>query len=222
MIIVFKFASGSCDGTNVWGHAAVVFNGLAHKKCFAISQMKNDGTDPTWHNSTKILKGARSPGRQTHSWRRLFFESRVGHSFPRVMDKAHIISHEDLLRLNLDPPLSGGLSEEHAFQWWRGVIQSTPNMSQALGGKDCADTVVAALQASQVNPGQYPARALSRPVMTPQAVVDYARAINAQIVRETGVTDEQVNDLLLRDKIWNEGYLPVGGIFVNEDDPLLN
>ena len=201
MIIVYKFASGSCDDTNMWGHAAIAFTGLPDKKqCFAISQMKSPGSDPTWQNFEN---------HGTKRWRRSFFASRTGHAFPRVLDKAYILSNEALARINEDPPLGGGLSETQAYQWWQGVMLSTPDMSNALDSSDCSDTVFAAIRASLVNQTSYAwGRTPLRPFQTPQATVDYARAINSEIKRRTGVTDEQVQGLLLIDKMWWNGVLP--------------
>lgn len=201
MILVYKFASGSCDDTNIWGHAAIAFTGLPDKKkCFAISQMKSPGSDPTWQNFKD---------QGTRRWRRSFFASRTGHAFPRVLDKAYILSNEALSRLHVDPPSGGGLSEVQAYQWWKGVMRSTPDMSNALDSSDCSDTVFAAIRASLVNQTSYAwARTPLRPFQTPQATVDYARAINSEIKKRTGVTEEQAQELLRLDKMWWNGVLP--------------
>jgi hypothetical protein len=206
VITVYRFASGSCDSTNLWGHAAIAFNGLPHKECFAISQMKDDGSNPTWHNSSTLVTGARHPGQSqpTHRWRRQFFDKRVDHAFPRVMEKAFIISNEDLERIGVDVPENEGLSERKAFNWWNAQIRNTDVMSRALDGADCSDTVYRAINAAIVRDGHRYAssRTLLRPFMTPRAVVEYARETEAALERLLGLTQDQVNLVRDRDKMW--------------------
>jgi hypothetical protein len=147
MISVFKFASGSCDSTNVFGHAAIVFSGLGPDS-FAISQMKGDGSNPTWHNSEELIQGIKnqSYATRTDQWESRFFSSRENHAFPMVVKKAYIISNEDLEHRNYNcPPNWTGLSERRAFIWWKSVLQTEWNMPRALNGADCTDTVIRAI-----------------------------------------------------------------------------
>ena len=53
MIIIYKFASGSCDSTNIFGHAAISFTGLGDNS-FAISEMADDKSDPIWDKTGKF------------------------------------------------------------------------------------------------------------------------------------------------------------------------
>lgn len=206
MITVYRFASGSCDGTNIFGHAAIAFNGLTHKECFAISQMGEYLSNPTWHNSPKLLKGALRPqeSKATERWRRQFFEKRKDHAFPRVLDKSFIISNEDLAKLGVTVPEGEGLSERKAFKWWQAQIRNTQIMSSALEGADCADTVMKAIDASMVRDGHRYAwsRTPLRFFITPQAVVDYARATQEAIEEVMDLTQKQVAQVRDADKMW--------------------
>jgi hypothetical protein len=225
MITVIKFASGSCDSTNTFGHASVVFTGLGHKESFAISQMREPGKSPTWHNSSELVKGSKAPeGSRNYSkpvkdWRSNFFQKRVGKSFPKVVDKAYIVSNEDLRMLSYSRlPRRGGMSEDAAFNWWRKQIGETADMSSALGGADCTKVVVEALKVCGST--KYTSSLRADLTWTPSSSVSYARAINDELLKdleELGVTADEIETLRDSDKIWRlskKTYLPlVEGVF---------
>jgi hypothetical protein len=221
MIIVYKFASGSCDQTNFFGHSAVSFTGLTsspNDNSFGISQMNSD-SDPTWSGSQDLY--GKYNGKINQNWQDNFIKHRKELAFPLVIEKAYIITVEDLQRLENKSwkdklelrmlEANALVSEGNAYNLWKAEIQSCVDdrnkekiMGQALNGADCAKTVLKVLQSTMVgDKTAFPnPRTISHPFVTPSSMVDYAWRINEEIVSQIGLESDDVNRIIESDKMW--------------------
>lgn len=214
MIIVYHFLGGSCgqrfiDSTNGFGHAAIAFTGLGDKS-FAISQMKDGKTNPTYHNHRAFLERAkdqttvRDHKYPNFDWRTKLLD-RAGHSFDTVYDRAYIISNEDLASIGKPPPPKKGLVEGLAFDWWNGLIKETDCMGEALSPADCTDTVYRAISQCIRNEDKSVyawQRNVGRFMMMPSSAVAYARAINSAVIKDAGLTKADVRGIRRADILW--------------------
>ena len=216
MIIVYQFASEksagvTVDSTNLlFGPAAIAFSGLGVKS-FAISQMGDLQTDPTWGWSDQA------------GWRQKLLNRR-GYAFPKLVDKAFIISWEDLTEEFCRGKAIGdravrrseiaalmkakwGVSEQQVRDWWERIVG---NGHQWKTG-DCTDAVFRALQASLINrhwQGPF-TRSVLYPLYTPGAAVDYARRLNKALMDAAGLTPNEYQTVVAQDTMWREANAAV-------------
>src|SRR5262245_27147176 len=128
MIIVYRFASGFFDGTNLFGHASVAFTGLGAQS-FGVSQVKNADMNATYSSDAAFGGDQRYKNRRNDmDWQTFFFADRTGHAFLKVTSRAYIISNQDLERyLGRDAPSKGGMDERKAYQLWLAESQKHKN-----------------------------------------------------------------------------------------------
>jgi hypothetical protein len=219
MIIVLKQATGCCcakcgpDGVTLWGHASIAFT--AYKNGFAISQMNDANSFPTYHNDEGFQPPKRNkdlPGMAPNSdWRRTFLAVRQkdNASFRHIFDAAYILSQEDLSEVN--QPKDTAPSEMAAYDWWMKLSQNVPDMSHALGSADCSDTVYKALEIAGAGTWA-PQRAFNRAFMTPQSAVNYARAIQAKVARYFALNQTEIENIIYSDDLWKAVVGWQGGV----------
>jgi hypothetical protein len=165
-------ASGPIDQTNLFGHVAIAFTGLGSNS-FGISWMGSNQGFPTYHNSS-VFKGDRAG-----DWQGKLKTRKSNGAFPNTREEISIkTSKSD------DSHHENPMSEDDAFEWWRDTQGSAIQTSKGLDfqnvrgwdGKDCADVVMAALKAAG-SENIASVRTITRPIITPQAVIQYAKSL---------------------------------------------
>lgn len=174
MIIVYRQASWHIDGTNLFGHVAISFTDLSGSDSFGISWMGANQGFPTYHDSNQFQ------GPPTENWKSRLEHRPPDGAFPNVTHKIKIKTQESENRSG-DAKL---LSELNAFIWWRDAQKRGKLVPEKglnfegteYAGMNCADAVIAALKAAG-SENIAAVRTITRPIITPQAVLQYAESL---------------------------------------------
>jgi hypothetical protein len=212
MIIVYRFQTHCCcgcccDGSNVFGHAAVSFNNAG----FAISYFGSPGgginADPTYADEGHPLKALSSgiegwkvkkSQSSDKTWQEKLVDRSNAKEFKHLISKAYIISNEDLQKhgKDLSKAPGGGVSEDKAHAWWKRTLEN-----RNFGGADCADMVFRGLIAAGCSNVGW-RRTLSRPLYTPEAAIEFANAVNAKIVSAMELKGDSIKTIEADDRSW--------------------